>query len=245
MKPTAHHLSGLVLRLNELWNERASTEQIADQLALCRCIAEHIMSSPEPGSGAPGATDAERAAWLADKLAGNGYCAEAGAMLRRWPDDGRAPRTRDHRALPDEMTHYPATVCACGAGALGMGHAPECPVDAYARQLASASGRAEPDDLDREAARIMALPEDRVDDELRALGIDPATAAQKGRDAVAGALAQAEAHRARCGGYVCGMCGQDTPHQHTPEEVVIFRNGIKRGTYGVPMPEPQQKEVGK
>jgi hypothetical protein len=109
MTPTANHLAGLVLRLNELWNERASTERIADQLSLCQVIAEHITRSACPeGGGAPGVTDAERAAWLADKIAGNSYCAEAGAMLRRWPDDGRAPRTRDHRALPDEMTHYPA-----------------------------------------------------------------------------------------------------------------------------------------
>lgn len=81
-----------------------------------------------------------------------------------------------------------------------------------------------------EVARLMAMSESEVDDELRRLGIDPATAAQKGQNAIAGAIAQTEAHRARTGGYVCGMCGKDTAHQHTPEEVVIFRNGIKRGS---------------
>lgn len=36
--------------------------------------------------GAPGATDAERAAWLADKIGALGdYAKEAAAMLRRWP----------------------------------------------------------------------------------------------------------------------------------------------------------------
>jgi hypothetical protein len=36
--------------------------------------------------GAPGDTDAERAAWLADKIvAGGDYAIEAAAMLRRWP----------------------------------------------------------------------------------------------------------------------------------------------------------------
>jgi hypothetical protein len=36
--------------------------------------------------GAPGATDAERAAWLADKIVAQGdYAKEAAEMLRRWP----------------------------------------------------------------------------------------------------------------------------------------------------------------
>jgi hypothetical protein len=38
-------------------------------------------------AGAPGETEAERAAWLADKIAALGdYAKEAAAMLRRWPD---------------------------------------------------------------------------------------------------------------------------------------------------------------
>jgi hypothetical protein len=80
---------------------------------------------------------------------------------------------------------------------------------------------------------LMAMSEAEIDDELRRLGIDPATAAQKGQDAVTGAIAQVEAHRARAGGYTCGMCGKNTPHQHTPEEVAIFRNGIKRGSSAI------------
>jgi hypothetical protein len=70
---------------------------------------------------------------------------------------------------------------------------------------------------------LMAMSEAEIDSELSSLGIDPATAAQKGAEAVAAGIAKAQA-----GGYVCGMCGRDTPHQHTPEEVTIFRNGIKR-----------------
>jgi len=92
----------------------------------------------------------------------------------------------------------------------------------------------------------MARPDEiKLADELRRLGIDPEIAVQKGRDAIAGAPAAVEAHKARTGGYTCGMCGKDTPHQHTPEEVVIFRNGIKRGSAGnagVSLPEHQRKE---
>lgn len=40
--------------------------------------------------GAPGATDAERAAWLADKIVAQGdYAKEAAEMLRRWPSQAR------------------------------------------------------------------------------------------------------------------------------------------------------------
>lgn len=73
-----------------------------------------------------------------------------------------------------------------------------------------------------EVRELMSMTEAQIDDELRALGIDPATAAQKGGEAVARALQ-------RAGGYVCGMCGKAAPHEHTPDEVVIFRNGVKRG----------------
>jgi hypothetical protein len=40
---------------------------------------------PAAEPGAPGNTDAERAAWLADKIMGNDYIAEAAQLLRRWP----------------------------------------------------------------------------------------------------------------------------------------------------------------
>ena len=40
--------------------------------------------------GALGATDAERAAWLADKIVAQGdYAKEAAAMLQRWPDGAK------------------------------------------------------------------------------------------------------------------------------------------------------------
>ena len=69
---------------------------------------------------------------------------------------------------------------------------------------------------------LMRMSEDEIDAELRALGIDPETAARKAGDAIDRAVI-------RAAGYVCGMCGRSIPHEHTPEEVVIFRNGIKRG----------------
>lgn len=44
-------------------------------------------------TGAPGATDVERAAWLADKIGALGdYAKEAAAMLRRWPSGVALPR---------------------------------------------------------------------------------------------------------------------------------------------------------
>jgi hypothetical protein len=75
---------------------------------------------------------------------------------------------------------------------------------------------------DPEFVALMAMSEAEIDAELRALGIDPETAARK----AAGAIAEGVA-RARCRGYICRLCGKDTPHHHTAEEVVIFRNGVK------------------
>lgn len=49
----------------------------------CRCEPK---GAPGVRVGAPGSTDAERAAWLADKIGALGdYAKEAAAMLRRWP----------------------------------------------------------------------------------------------------------------------------------------------------------------
>lgn len=58
--------------------------------ATLRAAVEHLSSEEQPQTadtaGAPGATDAERAAWLADKIvAGGDYAKEAAKMLRRWP----------------------------------------------------------------------------------------------------------------------------------------------------------------
>jgi hypothetical protein len=44
-------------------------------------------------AGAPGSTDAERAAWLADKIGALGdYAKEAAAMLYRWPVAPKEPQ---------------------------------------------------------------------------------------------------------------------------------------------------------
>lgn len=55
---------------------------------MSECMNEQNVGSVQPyvQAGAPGATDAERAAWLADKIGALGdYAKEAAAMLRRWP----------------------------------------------------------------------------------------------------------------------------------------------------------------
>jgi hypothetical protein len=30
-------------------------------------------------------------------------------------------------------------------------------------------------------------------------------------------------------GQTCPLCGNNKPHEHTAQEVIIFRNGVKRG----------------
>lgn len=56
-------------------------------------------------AGAPGATDAERAAWLADKIVACGdYANEAAAMLRRWPAPSSA--FADDKELHDALVDW-------------------------------------------------------------------------------------------------------------------------------------------
>lgn len=44
---------------------------------------------------------------------------------------------------------------------------------------------------------------------------------------IASAIAQVDIAR----GATCPLCGKAFPHRHTPEEIVIYRNGVKRGLY--------------
>lgn len=61
-----------------------------DRAGLCQCFRAEMESR------APGATDAERAAWLADKIGALGdYAKEAAAMLRRWPAGAEVWRDPD------------------------------------------------------------------------------------------------------------------------------------------------------
>lgn len=51
-----------------------------------RAIEAEVRASVAAPAGAPGSTDAERAAWLADKIVAQGdYAKEAAQMLMRWP----------------------------------------------------------------------------------------------------------------------------------------------------------------
>jgi hypothetical protein len=67
----------------------AGTDELTGDAILdfARRLIAALSASPQaPAPDAPGDTDAERAAWLADKIvAGGDYAKEAAAMLRRWP----------------------------------------------------------------------------------------------------------------------------------------------------------------
>jgi hypothetical protein len=77
-------------------------------------------SAPQPAEGAPGDTDAERAAWLADKIVAQGdYAKEAAWMLRRWPSAAPQPVAVEPRWMPIETAPRDKTMVALlhlGAG---------------------------------------------------------------------------------------------------------------------------------
>lgn len=57
-------------------------------------------------NGAPGSTDVERAAWLADKIGALGdYAKEAAEMLRRWPADGHGDSGADWLSVGTVRVH--------------------------------------------------------------------------------------------------------------------------------------------
>lgn len=64
-------------------------EPTAKQIQFARVVVDSIKATPTDSAvnaGAPGDSDAERAAWLGDKIAALGdYAREASAMLQRWP----------------------------------------------------------------------------------------------------------------------------------------------------------------
>lgn len=65
-----------------------------DELRKLLAVASGVLT------GAPGATDVERAAWLADKIGALGdYAKEAAAMLRRWPSGVALPRALNDKPV--------------------------------------------------------------------------------------------------------------------------------------------------
>ena len=103
-------------------------------------------------------------------------------------------------------------------------------LERYIRQLHAAQPtQAEaPSGVTREdiegARALMDMSEAEIDDELRRLGIDPDVAATK------------------LGGFLCRLCGKDRPHAHSPEDVVIFRNGVKSATQPTQGEAPSERE---
>jgi hypothetical protein len=74
-----------LMQIAHKWAGPDEDDSRSDALEMALRAVTIQSAGPHPGS-APGATDAERAAWLADKIIACGdYAKEAAAMLRRWP----------------------------------------------------------------------------------------------------------------------------------------------------------------
>ncbi len=92
-----------------------------------------------------------------------------------------------------------------------------------------------------ELLEFLTMTEAQVDDELRRLGIDPVLAIEMGANAVARTLIS----------YTCRLCGHSTPHTHTAEEILIFRNGMKAAraikpqAERVPLSDEQVKDAAR
>jgi hypothetical protein len=71
----------------------------------------------ESEGGAPGATDAERAEWLADKIVALGdYAKEAAAMLRRWP---ASPVAAGGDAVATDLQEKELGACSISRATIG------------------------------------------------------------------------------------------------------------------------------
>ena len=81
-----------------------------------------------------------------------------------------------------------------------------------------------------EMREINGMTEAQIDAELIAHGISPADAVQRAQAAINDAVTQAARH----GTVQCPLCGKTYAHEHSPEEVQIFRNGVKRGAAPLP-----------
>lgn len=73
---------------------------------------------------------------------------------------------------------------------------------------------------------IKAMSESALDAALIAEGIAPDDAIRRAIGAIAEAVAQAAEQR---GTSACRLCGRRHPHQHGPDEMLIYRNGLKAG----------------
>ncbi|MDQ0068316.1 hypothetical protein J2W34_000090 [Variovorax boronicumulans] len=95
-----------------------------------------------------------------------------------------------------------------------------------------------------EFSELMAMPEEQIDTELRSLGIDPEDAARKVGDAIASAVEIAEQMRIAKKGATCPLCGRNFPHEHSPEEITIYRNGMKAARTSQPNAAAQEQQAG-
>lgn len=83
---------------------------------------------------------------------------------------------------------------------------------------------------DAELNRILTMPEEQLDAEIRAEGGDPDDYARRGAAAIDWSIKRAAVLRAMVSakrGATCPMCGKVFPHEHSPEEIAIFGNGRK------------------
>ncbi|MDQ0035881.1 hypothetical protein J2W30_003649 [Variovorax boronicumulans] len=117
---------------------------------------------------------------------------------------------------------------------------------AWALQRCSASPAAAPTSQPdaTEFSELMAMPEEQIDAELRTLGIDPDDAARRAGDAIASAVEIAEQMRIAKKGATCPLCGRNFPHEHSPEEITIYRNGMKAARTSQPNAAAQERQAG-
>lgn len=97
-------------------NDLMTLDEVANMWHCTRRRARDVITKLEGFPPiAPGETDAERAAWLGDKIAALGdYAREASAMLQRWPDHPAA--ARDPVTLSDEQVEAALQTWFCDDG---------------------------------------------------------------------------------------------------------------------------------
>ena len=87
---------------------------------------------------------------------------------------------------------------------------------------------------------VFSMTEAQVDAELQALGINPDEAPARVQSALTDAFALADQIRTSKAGSMCPLCGRAYPHEHSPEEITIYRNGMKFALASSPSSAPAE-----